>query len=81
MDQAAAQLEALRRIRAVAAGEPIPVIPASEAPEVAVAIGEAFASMREAAAQAAREWCLGYLEGEMARLILASIPAPEDLAE
>jgi hypothetical protein len=80
MEPAAAQLEALRRIRALAAGEPVPGIPAEDAPAIMVAIGEEFAAMREAAGKAAASWALAYLEGQIARLLLASMP-PGDLAE
>jgi len=82
MKAAAAQLEALRRIRALAAGEPVPVIPPGDAPEVLVAIAEEFAAMREAAGKAAAAWALAYLEGQIARLLLASLPPGEtDLLE
>jgi hypothetical protein len=75
MDAAGTQLEALRRIRAVATGEPVPVIPAAIAPEVMVAIGEEFAAMRTEAGKAAAAWTLAYIEGQIARLLLASVPA------
>jgi hypothetical protein len=81
MDAVAAQVEALRRIRAVITGEPVPTVPAGEAPEVMAAIGEEFAAMREAAGKAAGAWALGYIEGQIARVLLASMSAPEDLAE
>ena len=71
MDAAAAELEALRRIRAVIAREPVPPVAATDALAVGVAIGEVFGRMREDAARASAAWALGFIEGELARLLLA----------
>ena len=71
LDAAGAELEALRRIRSVVAREPVEPVAAADALAVGVAIGEAFARMREAAGRASSAWALGFTEGELARLLLA----------
>jgi hydrogenase/urease accessory protein HupE len=81
MDAAAAEVEALRCIRAVIAREPVPPVAGADAMAVGVAIGETFARMREAAREATSAWALGFIEGELARLLLALggvVTVPED---
>jgi hypothetical protein len=71
MDTAGAEVEALRRIRAVIAREPVQPVAAADALAVGVAIGDVFTRMREAAQAATSAWALGFIEGELARLLLA----------